>query len=180
MIGFIHIETLDILPDIRSRTDLDLIRSAEDMSVVLLESSHTGQTSQSTREFVTVQDTKIGIPDGEVTIRSNGATKHETMAGTVHWFHGPFLTLDLEGEHIVLVVQSVTGLVPEIEIENVRCDDFVVSTNPVLVLDKVHELVVNTSSVGKPKGGSGRQIVEEDKFLLVGNASVVAFFGLKN
>mmetsp|Transcript_17478 Transcript_17478/g.36051 ORF Transcript_17478/g.36051 Transcript_17478/m.36051 type:complete len:335 (-) Transcript_17478:712-1716(-) len=156
----------------------DLVLATKDVSIVLLESSHTGQTSQSTREFVSVQDTKIGIPDGEVTIRSNGATKHETMGGTVHWFHGPFLTLDLEGEHIVLVVQRVTGLMPKIQIEKVRGDDFVVSTNPVLVLDKVHELVVDTRSMGKPKGGSGRQIVEEDEFLLVGDASVVAFLGL--
>jgi hypothetical protein len=68
--------------------------------------------------------------------------------------------------------------VPEIEIENVRGDDFVVSTRPVLFFDKVDELVVDTGSVGEPEGRPRRQLVEKDELLLVRHPPVIAFLSL--
>mmetsp|Transcript_26694 Transcript_26694/g.58522 ORF Transcript_26694/g.58522 Transcript_26694/m.58522 type:complete len:214 (+) Transcript_26694:648-1289(+) len=90
----------------------DLIVAAENVTVVLLEASHTGQTGESTGKFVSVQHTEIGVSDGQIAIGSDLAPVHEAVTGAVHGFHGPFLSLDLEGEHVVLVVQGVAGLVP--------------------------------------------------------------------
>ena len=34
--------------------------------------------------------------------------EHETVTGTVHGFHTPLLALNIEGEHAVFVMLSVT------------------------------------------------------------------------
>ena len=101
------------------------------------------------------------------------------MGGAVHRFHGPFLSLDLKGEHVVLVVQGVSGLVPEVEVEDVGGDDLGVSALPVLFSDEFDESVVYAGTVGKPEGGSRRQIVEHDEFLLSGDPPVITLLGLK-
>jgi len=44
-------------------------------------------------------------------------------------------------------MQSMTGFVPKVEVEDVGSDDFFVSSFPVLGFDVVDECVVNSSSV---------------------------------
>mmetsp|Transcript_17983 Transcript_17983/g.44413 ORF Transcript_17983/g.44413 Transcript_17983/m.44413 type:complete len:225 (-) Transcript_17983:801-1475(-) len=75
-------------------------------------------------------------------------------------------------------MHSVTGFVPQVKVEHVGCGDFIISTIPVLFSDKFNQLLVDTISVWKPKGTSGRQFVEEHKLLLGHDASVITFLGL--
>mmetsp|Transcript_6579 Transcript_6579/g.10253 ORF Transcript_6579/g.10253 Transcript_6579/m.10253 type:complete len:237 (-) Transcript_6579:906-1616(-) len=148
------------------------------MSIILLETTHSSQPSEGTRKFVSVQHTKIGVSNGQIAIGSDLGSKHKAMAGAVHWFHRPFLTLHIETKHSILVMHGMARLMPQIQVVNVWSDDFIVSTIPVLLSNKLNEFVVNTAPMRKPKGRSSRQIVKHNKLLLGSNASVVTFLSL--
>mmetsp|Transcript_52532 Transcript_52532/g.78488 ORF Transcript_52532/g.78488 Transcript_52532/m.78488 type:complete len:385 (-) Transcript_52532:986-2140(-) len=156
----------------------DLIFAAVNMSIVLLETPNTSQPSQSAGKFVPVQDTEVSQSKRQVTVGPNRVTEHKTMARTVHWLHGPFCPFDIEAKHGVLVVHRVTGLMPQIQVVNVRSDDFVISSLPVMVTNERDEFVVDAGTVGKPEGTTRRQVVKHDQFLLLGNATMIAFFCL--
>lgn len=53
-----------------------------------------------------------------------------------------------------------------------------VASVPVVVFDKVDQVVVDSCTVWEPEGGSRRKVVEEDEFLLLHYTSVVTFFSL--
>lgn len=78
------------------------------MSIVLHESAHARQPSQSTRCLVTVDDTKFGHPDGQLLVGAVPRIKDQTMARAVHGLECPFLLLNIENEHVVLVVLPMT------------------------------------------------------------------------
>mmetsp|Transcript_4921 Transcript_4921/g.7413 ORF Transcript_4921/g.7413 Transcript_4921/m.7413 type:complete len:275 (-) Transcript_4921:418-1242(-) len=115
---------------------LDLIFTAVDVSIILHKTSDTGESSQCTAQLVSVQDTKVGQTKWQVTVRADGIAKYETMSGTVHWFHGPLSSFNIETKHGILVMQSVTRLMPQVKIENIRSDNFIISTFPVVLLDE--------------------------------------------
>lgn len=56
----------------------DLLVGAEDVSVVLLEPAHPGETSQGPGQLVPVEHAKIGEAEGELTPRSNAVVKDQT------------------------------------------------------------------------------------------------------
>lgn len=53
-----------------------------------------------------------------------------------------------------------------------------VASVPVVVFDKVDQVVVDSCTVWEPEGGSRRKVVEEDEFLLLHYTSVVTFLSL--
>jgi hypothetical protein len=100
------------------------------------------------------------------------------MAWAVHGFHGPFLTLDIETKHSILVMHGMAGPVPQIQVVNVGCDDLIIATFPIVSANEFDQLVVDTSAMWKPKSTSCGQIVEHDQILFGGYATVIALFRL--
>ena len=99
---------------------LDLFRGAENVSIVLLESTNSDQTAQGARNFVSVKDTKVGPTNGEVTVAANTMLEHNAMGGTVHGLETMALLIVLKDEHVLLVVLVMTRRLPKLEVENVR------------------------------------------------------------
>lgn len=55
-----------------------LLRCTEDVSIVLAEPSDTSQTSQCSRELITMERSKVSPSQGKLPPRANTLLKHET------------------------------------------------------------------------------------------------------
>ena len=77
------------------------------MRVVLNEPPHTRQTGKSTRRLVSVEDTKLGHANGELLVTPVARVEDETVPWAVHGLESPLLLLDVEREHVILVVLPV-------------------------------------------------------------------------
>jgi hypothetical protein len=74
------------------------------MCVILLKPSDPSKTGKSTAKFVSVQHSKVGKTNGQLSIRAISVPKHEAMTRTVHWFQGKWLVVSYEGKHVFFVV----------------------------------------------------------------------------
>lgn len=156
------------------------------MGVILLETTDTSQARESSREFVTMKNTKISETNRKLTVTSFLVAKHQTMAGTIHRLQGKLFLVNLETKHVFLVLLSVAGLIPELQVEHVGCNDFgepsvgvlgLVTNSkqakreqtfhPFTYLDQVHQSIVDTSTMRKHKSGTRRQFMEEEKLLFL-------------
>ena len=59
---------------------LDLVRTAEDVGVVLLEPPHPGQPSQGSGKLVPVEDAKVCHPEGQVLVGTDAVVEDEAMS----------------------------------------------------------------------------------------------------
>lgn len=153
-----------------------LVLGAENVGVILLELAHTGQTAQSTRGLITVQNTKICNSHGQLAVTTLAVTEQDEMCRAVHRLESPLTLLNIQLEHIVLVVSPVTRLLPKANIIHVGGLDLLVSTLAVLAAEKRLEGVENLGSGGKQEGATRGNLVEEEQLLLLTNAQVVPLF----
>ena len=51
-------------------------------------------------------------------------TKHEAMARAVHRLHAELLALDIEDEHVLLVMCRMARDLPQLQVVNIRGNDF--------------------------------------------------------
>ncbi len=61
----------------------DLVNSAENVSVVLLESAHSSQTGQSSGQLVPVQHSEVRHSDGQLLPRPRPVVKHQTESRNI-------------------------------------------------------------------------------------------------
>lgn len=106
-----------------------------------------------------MKDTKVSHSDRKIFIRTNLIIKHEAMSRTVHRLHSESLLLDLEKEKVVLVVLVMSRSLPKFKIENVRRNDFLISSNTILVFNHVNKLVVDDSSHRVLEGTTRRKLI---------------------
>ena len=59
---------------------LDLVRTAEDVGVVLLEPPHPGQPCQGSGKLVPVENSKVGHPEGQVLVGTDAVVEDEAMS----------------------------------------------------------------------------------------------------
>ena len=57
----------------------DLVRRAENMSVVLLESPDSDETAKGSRDFVTMKHAKISVPERQVTVAVHTVLEHDAV-----------------------------------------------------------------------------------------------------
>jgi hypothetical protein len=92
---------------------------AEDMGIILYEATNTSETGQSTRGLVTVDDTELGHANRQLLVATIPRVEDQGMAGAVHGLERPLLLLNVEGEHVIVVVLPVTGRLPELAVVHV-------------------------------------------------------------
>ena len=93
--------------------------------------------------------------------------KDETMARTVHWLESISLLFNVDLEHVVRVVIPMSGDLPQLRVVQVGSHDLLEAALPVLLLDVVHELVVDVRALGLEEAGAGAELVEEEQVLLL-------------
>lgn len=172
--------TVDVLQEVEGGIHLssELVETAEQVSIVLLETTDTGQTAEGSRGFVTVKDTEIGETEGELTVRTLTNTEHQAVSRAVHGLESKGILLNGERKHVLLVVLPMSRSVPQLDVVHVGRHNLSVSALVVLALDEVHKGVVDTGSVREEEARTGGEIVEEEQLLLLSNLAMVTLGGL--
>mmetsp|Transcript_5603 Transcript_5603/g.14835 ORF Transcript_5603/g.14835 Transcript_5603/m.14835 type:complete len:354 (-) Transcript_5603:719-1780(-) len=152
---------------------LDLRHHAEDVCVILLEASHPREACESAGELIAVKHAKVSEAHRELAVGALAVLEHEAVAGTVHRLQPKLLPLDVEKEHVLLVLGRVARRLPQLEVVHVGRDDLHVVTLEVLLADEVDEAVVDAASMGEEEARAGRELVEEEKLLLHADDTVV-------
>lgn len=108
-------QPVDVLHEVEQGADLvlELRGHAEDVRVVLHEPPHAREPGERAARFVAVDDPEFGHPDGELFVAPVARVEDEAVARAVHGFQRPFLLLDVQNEHVILVVLPVTRGLPE-------------------------------------------------------------------
>jgi len=72
------------------------------------------------------------------------------MSRTIHRFYSIPTTIIFKNEHILFILFIMTRSFPELKIENVWSDNFLISSHFILISNKVLQFVVNNCSfIGK-------------------------------
>eukprot|EP00966_Prymnesium_polylepis_P143543 3313590-Prymnesium_polylepis.1 len=98
---------------------LDLIDGAVDVRVVLLKATHAREAGQRARELVPMEHAKVRIAHRQLAVGSLLRLEHDAVAGAVHRLEPKLLILDVEREHVLLVLGRVTRLLPQLEVVHV-------------------------------------------------------------
>src|ERR1044071_8267098 len=72
----------------------------------------------------------------------------------------------------------VAGAMPELDVEDLRSDDFFVAVTHVKIADICNQAVVNERSFGMKKRAGGRDGVEAEEIQLAAKPPVIALFRL--
>ena len=94
------------------------------MGIILHEPSHSGQASQSTTSLISVDDTKLGHTNWQFLVTAIPRVEDQAMTRAVHRLQCPLFLLNVENEHVVLVVLPMSGGFPEFGVVHVGRDDW--------------------------------------------------------
>ena len=102
------------------------------MRIILHKSSNPGETGQSARGLIPMDYTELGHADRQLLVTSISAVEDQAMTGAVHRLERPFFLIDIQGEHIVLVVLRMPGRFPQLGVIHVWRDDWLHMSNSCL------------------------------------------------
>jgi len=98
-----------------------------------------------------MQHAKVCESDWEVSITSDLVVKHKTVARAVHRLHSESLAFYLKHKHVLFVCRVVTRSLPQLEVESIGGNNFLVTTGTILLTNHFDQLLVNFSSMGVEK-----------------------------
>lgn len=87
---------------------------AEYVRIVLYESPNSRQPRQRTRRLIPVDNAEFCHADGQLLVTPVARVEDQAMAWAVHGLQCPLLLLDVQCEHVVLVVLPVSGSLPDL------------------------------------------------------------------
>ena len=138
-----------------------LVRSAEDVRVILREGTHASQTLRDTRQLVTMQPAEIRISDRQIAVRVQRLAIHDGVRRAVHRLDAILLLIDLEHVHAVYVVVVMPRSLEQVGLEHLRRDDLVVTVAAVELPDILNERVVYECAFGQEERIGRRDRIEE-------------------
>ena len=74
------------------------------MRVILDETSHSGQSTERTGRLVSVENAKLGHADRQLSVVTGPGAENESVPRAVHRLQRPNILLNLEGEHVFVVI----------------------------------------------------------------------------
>lgn len=89
---------IDVVQEIQTAKHFshNVLWGAENMSIILTESSNSGETWESTRDFISVEDTEVRESEWQLSVWSDGWIEHQTVTWAVHGLHTETLSLYFE------------------------------------------------------------------------------------
>mmetsp|Transcript_5666 Transcript_5666/g.21354 ORF Transcript_5666/g.21354 Transcript_5666/m.21354 type:complete len:280 (-) Transcript_5666:986-1825(-) len=172
--------TVHILHELQTILNLfcHLVTSAEYMSVILHESSHSSESGQSATEFVSMQRRKISKPHGKLSVTPLFVSKHETMSWAIHRleshaFLSVFILL-VHQKHVISVVCPMPRCFPQFLVEHLWRNYLLVATKPVFSTHHVNQSGKYTCTMRQKEGISRRSTVEHPEFLFGSHNSVIS------
>ena len=70
-----------------------------------------------------MDDTELRHTNRKLSVTAVARVKNQAVTRAIHRLECPCLLLDIEGEHVILVVRPVTGGLPELRVVHVRVDN---------------------------------------------------------
>ena len=156
---------------------LYLVRSHEDVSIVLSKATNTHKSVQRTGKFVTVNKSKFRHTLGQVTVTVRFALVHQHSAGAVHGFDCVVFVVNLNHVHIVFVVIPVSAAMPKFLIENHWRFDFFITCQCVFFAPEIFQSVSQHHSFGEEKRETGTFVENVEKVQFLAQLAVVTAFG---
>src|SRR3989338_11214040 len=98
-----------------------------------------------------MQSPKIGKTNRQLTIRPFAFPKHETMARTIHGFDRHLTAFELGKIHVFLEMIQVTGTLPQVNVQNLGRNHFLITMNAVQTTQIISDQPVNQGSFGIEK-----------------------------
>ena len=139
------------------RLDLgaDLIGAEVDVGIVGHEMPDAGQARQRSRQLVAVELAVLGQPQRQLSIRAHPAAVDVGRLGAVHRLEAERLVFGLDQEHVLAVEVPVTGLLPELSMDQRRGVDLLIAPTRLELAHGVLEGPVEGPALGMPEGGAG-------------------------
>src|SRR6185436_16502850 len=134
-------EVVEVVGVVQARDQLvlNLLARAVDVRVVLDEVPHAQKTVEDSRELVAVQVPRLGEAQGELAVRMRRERVEEAMARAVHRLEAEVAPLDLETEHVLLVLVPVPRGAPDLGVVEERRAHLVIAPLCVLAAAEVLE-----------------------------------------
>lgn len=146
------------------------------MTIILLKFSTACQTTQGTRSLISVQNTEVCNTHRKLTVTTFTVAEQNEVPRAVHGLQSPLALLDIQLEHIILVVGPVSGGFPDADIVHIGGLDLLVASLAVFTTQKGLELVEDLGSVRKEEWATGGRLIEEEQLLLLANSQMVPLF----
>src|SRR5205807_1822538 len=131
---------------------LDLLRSTEDMGIVLGKAAHAQQAVHHARALVAIHGAQFAQADREVAVGAQAVAIDEDVPGAVHGLDAIVGVIELHGgKHVLCVVAFVSAGLPEIHAKDMGSVDQRVSALEVLFAHPVFHLFADKAALGMPE-----------------------------
>ena len=159
---------------------LDLLRSAEQVSVVLAEMTAALDALQGAGGLIAEVVCDLADAHGQVAVGVGTVCVDHHVMGAVHRAQDVALALHLHsGEHILAVVVPVAGSLVQIHGADAGSHDVQIAAGALLLLDIVLQLLPDSVACGQEHGQTAaNQVVGHEQAHLLADLAVVALTGL--
>ena len=159
---------------------LDLLRGAEQVSIVLAEVTAALDALQGAGGLVTEIVGDLTDAHGQVTVRMGTICVDHHVVGAVHRAQNIALALHLHGgEHVLTVVIPVTGGLIQVHSADAGSHNVQVAACTLLLLDIVLQLLPDGVACGQEHGqAAANQIVGHEQAHFLADLAVIALTGL--
>ncbi len=123
-----------------------------------------------------MENSKVGVTDGEVFVGAEVMIEHKAMSRTIHRLNPKGLLLNINEEHTVLVLHRMPRNPPEIQIKDIRRNHLSKPIGHVLLPHKCDQLIIDLRSMGVEKARPRRKLMEQEQILPRSHISMVTVF----
>src|ERR1035437_10225759 len=158
----------------------NLVRSAEDVGVVLREAADAEESVEHAGALVAVDGAELAKPHREVAVAALAVGIDQDVERAVHRPELVIGVVQLNGrEHVLRVEIGVAGSLPQVEARHVGGVDQRVAALQVLIAHPVFELFADDAALGMEEDESGTgEFLDAEEVELLAELAVVALLGL--
>ena len=157
---------------------LNLLRRHEDMGIILGEVAHTEQAVEGTGQFMAMHQAQLTGTQRQVAIAVLLGLVHQHAARAVHRLDSVVLTVNLSEIHIFLVMSPMTGLLPQLAVQNHRRLDFLIAIAAMYLTPVVNQLVADNHAVWMEEREARAFLMDAEQVKLLAQLAMVALGSL--
>ena len=96
------------------------------MRIILHKASHTRHPRQRPGRLVTMDDAELSHPNGKLLVASVSRIEDQAVSWAIHGFESPFFFLNVQQEHVILIVLPMAGCLPKFGVVHIGRNDYMV------------------------------------------------------
>ena len=147
------------------------------MAIVLRERTHTHDAVQPPRRLIAVALAKLAKPQRQVTVALDALLVNQDVSWAIHGLERVVALFTFGDKHVFTVLVPMPGFLPQALVQNLRALHLLVA---VLTVDLTHvllNLLPQRPTLGVPKHGAWRVVIDMKKVQLPAQFAVVPLFG---